>query len=740
MLSLRSAASLLAVVFASVAAVGCGGTRPSVPEPPMVAPDGTPVVAEWTDTLLSLSQFEDEYARAEGGLDTAALSDDSVHARRLDFLERYVDFRLKVRSAREAGYDQDSSYLAEVANYRNDLAGPYFTDSAILDGIIRDLYEKGKEQVEVSHILLLANDQTPPADTLAQFNKLKAIRDSIVSGQITFAEAAMRNSEDPSAQRPEGELGSQGKLGYLSAGRTVLPFEDAMYDTPVGEISQPVRSQFGYHLVYVTDRRPTPTPVSARHLLIRWPAPTEAGAPTPEDSAAVVAQVESLRQRALAGEDFATLARQYSEDPGSKESGGDLGTFGPGRMVPPFENAAFALQNVGDISGPVETQFGVHLIQLTGREAPASYEQQYDQLKRTAQNLPRTSLKRQKVGREERAARGAEFFPEVIRASLEGVAADTLLEFAAAGFGDASGETFATLDGTAYTLEDLSTALARARFQPTEDPAALVVDFADQYLTNEAVEAAIGSLEDRDPEFARLFRGYTEGVLLFRIAEDSVWTRASEDSLGLQATYEANRASYRWPQRRRILAFRTPADSVLRAVVADLQGGMTPEAVFARHQDQRFALRLDTLRLADSTNTALDATFGLAPGEFTDVLPERSRLAVYVLDAIEPPREKTFQEARAEAIADYQDILEERWAARLRERYDAETYPERIPERPMTPASGGVREAQPAEDAVGCARPSCSSSCLWRSPPAAAATPPSPPPVGLWSLAWARRC
>ncbi|MEL6616613.1 MAG: peptidylprolyl isomerase, partial [Bacteroidota bacterium] len=509
--------------------------------------------------------------RAEGGIDLSALSADSLRERRLDFLERFVDFRLKVRAARAAGYDQDSSYLDEIENYRDDLAGPYFTDAEILDGIIRDLYDKGQEEIEVSHLLLLANDETPPEDTLASFAAIQAIRDSIVTGQLTFREAAINNSEDPSVSRPEGQIGSGGDLNWLTAGRTVLPFEDAMYETPVGSVSEPVRSQYGYHLVYVTGRRPTPSEISASHILIRWPGDTA------EDSAAVYNQIGAIQQRLASGESFDALATELSEDPGSAVNGGDLGTFGPGRMVPPFEAAAYALEAPGDVSEPVETRFGVHLIQLTGITPRPTFEEQYDDLKRQAQGLPRTSLKRLEVGREERVARGAEFFPDVIRQALAGLETDSTLVLAARGFGSAAADTFATLDGTAFTLDDLGLRVRGARINPGDDPVEAIVEFADETLTTLAVEAAIGSLEERNPEFARLFQGYAQGVLLFRIAEDSVWTRASEDSLGLQRVYDANRSAYQWPERRRVLAFRTPSDSLLRAVTADLDAGMAPE-------------------------------------------------------------------------------------------------------------------------------------------------------------------
>ena len=686
----RRAAGLAALLplLGALVLAACSGTPPAPADPtPAVAPDGTPVVAAWTGTLFSLDDFEAAYADAEGGVVTDSLTDDSLRARRLDFLERYVDFRLKVRSAREAGYAEDSSYRAEVADYRDQLAGPYFTDRAILDGILRDLYEKQQEEIAVSHVLLRVGPDAPPADTLAALRKILAIRDSIVSQGLGFEAAARRHSEDPSAAQ------NGGALGYISGGRTVLAFEEAAYGTPVGEVSQPARSQFGYHLVQVTDRRPRTAPIQARHILIRPGA-------TPEDSLARRATMDSVRTAVLGGADFGALAREYSEDPGSAPRGGDLGSFGPGRMVPPFEQAAFALAEPGDVSEVVTTRFGFHLIQLTGRDALPSFDESYDELKSLAQRLPRTALKRRSVGEAERAARGATFDADAIRGAFAGLPADTVQAVAMSGFGEADTTAFAAIGERTFTLAELTTPLRRQRFSvaPGTDPVDALVEFADGFVTEQAVEAAMRDLEDRDPEFARIFQGYTDGVLLFRIAEDSVWTRAADDDAGLRRTFEANADAYRWPERRRILAFRTPADSLLRAVGERLDAGEAPADIFAAHEGDRFALRLDTLRLADSTNTPLDATLELAVGERTDVLPERSRLAVYVLDGIEAPRGKTFDEARAEVISDYQEVLEAEWVARLRARYEARTYPDRVPtHRAPTPEvlDGEVREEGP---------------------------------------------
>ena len=651
-----------------VAVAGCSGARPDAPA---LGADGTPIVASWMADTLTLAEFDAEFAAADGALaDTVQ----TPLERRLDFLDRYVDFRLKVLAARQAGYDRDSSYVAEVADYRDQLAGPYFTDRQVLDGIVRDIYDKQAEEVEASHILLLLS----PAerDTADVYARLVALRDSIEASQIAFADAARRYSEDPSAQRPQGQPGSGGELGYLTGGRTVLPFEDAAYDTPVGEIAGPVRTQFGVHLLQVTDRRPARAEIGARHILIRTDSTV-----TPDSARAVI---EGLRARVLAGESFEDLAREYSQDPGSGARGGDLGTFGRGQMVPPFEAAAFALEAVGDVSEPVESRFGVHLIQLTSLGERPSFEEALPAIRQQALRLPRTALRRQAIGRETIEQAGGTYDEALVRQAVtqygDGGAAQLLSE----GFGDYSDRAFATVGDSTYTLADLLPTLRQLR-QGLPHPEGQMIEAARAFVDEQGAELALAQLEDRDPEFARVFKSYADGVLLFRIAEDSVWTPAKEDVAGLRRVYDADPGAYRWPQRRRVLAFRAPTDSLLLALADQIDGGMTAAQAYERMSDD---VRRDTLFVSDSTGTGLDQVLGLSVGQKTGIVMERGRRTLYLLDGIEAPRTKTFEEARAELISVYQDQVEDAWERRLRERYDATTYPDRVPAASTVPASG----------------------------------------------------
>ncbi len=666
--SILSVAAGLAAVFLA----GCGGSTTTV----LTNHAETDiVVAEFSGEALTLRAFENAYVAADGDWESA--SSDSMGAYR-DFLERYVNFRLKVQEARELGLDHDPAIQAEMAEYRDQLARPYFTDQAVLDDIVADLFVKQQEEINVSHLLILADENAAPADTLEAYQRALGLRDSIAAG-MDFEEMAFLRSQDPSALRNRGDL------GYFTGGRMVLAFEEAAYNASVGDLVGPIRTRFGYHLIKVKDRRPRTAEIRASHILIRVQGETDA------DTAAARTTVEDLRTRILAGEDFATLARQYSDDVASGREGGDLGFFGVGRMVQPFNDAAFALENPGEMSEVVESRFGFHLIRLEERKSLPAFEEALPDLKRLATELPRTALRRQQIGRAELEAAGLTFDAGLVDEAVHRFDADSLfLQLRRDGFGDLADRAFATVGDSMFTFEEFRSHLTRSAVRPGGDQVAQFHTEMDSYLADRGFDLALSSLEGRDPAFRALLEQYVDGVLLFRISEDSVWTPAAQDVEGLRAYYTGNESSYTWPERHRVFSFTSPSDSMLTMVATDLDAGDSAQDILTRYEESRLTLRLDTLFIADSTNSPLDAALGLSVGQRSDVVPERSRLAIYYLDAIEAPRLKTFEEARAELVTEYQEVLEGYWVDRLREKYSTTTYPDRLTRAFQQPRVGSV--------------------------------------------------
>lgn len=645
----------------ALALASCAGPSPTL------APGQTPVVAEFSGERLTLAEFEEQYARSAGS--RAAAAADSLEAYE-DFLTRYVDFRLKVREARRLGFDQDPELQAEIESYRDQLAQPYLLEREVLEDIIRDLYEKQQEEIAASHILLMVDEHASPADTLAAYQRLNAIRDSVVAGQVAFDEAAVRHSDDPS------KVQNRGALGYFTGGRMILAFEDTAYGTPVGEVSPVFRTQFGFHILQVTDRRPASGEIRASHILLRL----DPNAP-PEDSDAVHAQARDLQARLAAGADFAVLAREHSDDPGSAQRGGDLGYFDRGRMVEEFADAAFAL-DVGERSDIVQSQFGLHIIEVTGRREPPTYEESYDSLKRLAERLPRTHERRQQVGRSFRDDVGSTVDTALVRRAVADYADDRVLaEVREHGFGGHADQVVATIGDSTFTLASLTPDIQSARVNPEPDQRAQLVRIVDQVLNERGVAMAASRLEERSPEFRRIMQDYADGVLLFRLAEDSVWSAASRDTVGLRAHFEQHAERYRFPERRRVVGLYTRSDSLLALSQHFLAQGMAPAEVAAALNDPeapRPSVRVDTLHLAAPSGSVFDAAFDLEPGQHAAPVRYRAEHLVLYLDGMEAPRAMRFEEARAQVITEYQDVLEQRLVERLRREAGVRLYPERL--------------------------------------------------------------
>ena len=268
-----------------------------------------------------------------------------------EYLDLFINYKLKVEEALYRGMDTTSAFKKEYQTYRDELLKPYLPDSKVIDSLVALTYERLNEEVNVSHILIALKPAASPEDTLEAYQKISDLRKRALAGE-DFGGLAASYSEEPNATE------TKGNLGFFTAMQMVFPFEQAAYLTPVGGISEPVRTQFGYHIVKVLDRQPSRGEVEVSHIMIR----TGDGVDNenPKDR---IFDIHDQLQKGMIWEE---LCKQYSEDPNSKENGGRLRPFGVGAMasIPKFQEMAFSLKNEGEISDPIETQFGWHILRL----------------------------------------------------------------------------------------------------------------------------------------------------------------------------------------------------------------------------------------------------------------------------------------------------------------------------------------------------------------------------------------
>ena len=652
----------LCVLFSALLIVlGCAG-GPSTTSSERSASSSPPIVASLGDTTITLSEFESAYRSSNGGSTPA---DDSLSAYQ-DFLEQYVDYRLSLRAARSAGFDTLSSLQQEIRSYRDKMARPRLMRSEVYKPLTRSLYRRQKTKVDVSHILARVSPDAPPEDTLHAYQRMQSIADSLARG-VPFGDLAYRNSDDPSAQQ-KGQRGFRGRLGYIGAGQIVKPFEDRMYSVPPDSTSGVFRTRFGYHILKVHDRRASKPPIQISHIMVRPGA----------DSMAARQKLDSLRTEIVnRGASFDSLARRHSEDRRSAPKGGDLGTVTSRESLPPsFQRAVATLDSVGTVSSIVRSQYGYHLIKLTNREEPKSYQASYKELKQQIADRPRVDRRKNAFSDSIRTQEGVTVDTARILSTARISSVDSLSRPLLSLTQDDASDTsvpVATLGDSTYTLQQL----ARHVMQTDGGARMSVGTVLEDFLNEKAFQYAQAQLQETDSSFAATMKEYREGLLVFQFMQDSVWTVAAQDTAALRQFYQERRDQYRFPDRVRTLVLRAPSDSLFAPY--DLSASPSLSSLVQRATADSL-VRLDTAMVTDTSLEVYQKALSMTDGSITGPIQHDGQALLLARDTVLPARTKTFEEALSSVIRDYQSHYKERVHARLRRRYDVQTYPKRLRE------------------------------------------------------------
>jgi peptidyl-prolyl cis-trans isomerase SurA len=599
------------------------------------------VVAEFGRYEIGLDEFEHAYAKNVGGWENAMKQDISEYK---NFLDLYVKFRMKLRDAQVRAYDQDTDLMSELKDYQRQVGVSYLIEKKINEPGIKQLFDRRKEEFRVSHIMIRP-------DTLGDEGarmKAQAILDSIKNGHI-FENMAIIHSDD----KFSGIVG--GDIYYITAGLLPYEFEDPMYTLNAGEIYQDlVKTRFGYHLIKVTERHHRIPKIQASHILIGYH--DEEGN---IDTAAAKLKAESVLAELHNGESFEELAEKYSDDPGSKENGGDLGYFERRMMVKEFDEAAFKME-VGQISGLVQTNFGYHIIKLTDKMDTQPLSTEYDNMKNMF-NKQRFQHEREVFIESLKDKYDFKIDEDVLNMFVE--KSDSLrFGMVHPRFDEISGSNLFSYANKTMTvgafLED-GNRNSKITAKPMDDLAevtnAINVLAEDMLLDEEAM-----NLDKSDPEFAQLMSDYRDGIFIFKIQEEEVWNKVKIDSADVYKYWESNKEKYTWPDRISFSEIYSNRDSLIQVYYNMLSEGASFDSLAALYTE-RSTKKKDSghyeLQPVDYTNFYEEANKISDVGSYTEPMPFTGGYSIFRLNERQPARLKTFEEAKAEVSGEYQEML-----------------------------------------------------------------------------------
>lgn len=590
-----------------------------------------------------------------------------------DYMELYINFKLKVKEAEQMKLDTFNTFKTELAGYRKQLAQPYLTDKRVDSSLLLQAYDRMQWDIRASHILIKVDKNADPADTLEAYRKILKIRERIMKGE-PFEKVARETSEDPSARDREDPgsktmiRGNGGDLGYFTVLDMIYPFETGAYTTNVGEVSMPVRTDYGYHLIKVTKRQPAMGKVVVAHIYVNVPRDAK-----PEDLATYREKIEEAYAKLRDGGNFDEVVKEYSEDKGSASKGGVLPGFGVNRMVPEFIEAIEGLKNPGDYSAPVKTDYGWHIIRLVEQKPVKSFEEEKVQLKARILKDSRSNMSRESMISRIRKEYGFQEFRENVRDFYK-VVDTTIFEgkWDAAKAGALQKPLF-VLDKETYTQKDFASYLAAKQTKrPYMNIHSFVNEKYDSWVNDKCIALEDSKLEQKHPDFKALMKEYRDGILLFELTDKKVWSKAIQDTTGLKAFYELNKNNYLWDQRLDASIY-TCKDAAVAATARKLaknvlKGKMSETDLLAKiNADSVSVLSIEHKLYLRGDNKTIDSVAWVKG--ITDNKPLKDKVVFVVVHSVIEPQPKTLKEARGLITADYQNFLEKAWIAELRQKY-----------------------------------------------------------------------
>ena len=616
------------------------------------------------DKEISAKEFMDTYEKNN-------VKTDVIDKKDIDeYLNLYIDFKLKVTEAEDLKMDTVPSFVKELKNYRNQLAKPYFSNDDITEELVKEAYERMQYDMNAAHILIKCDAKALPADTLAAYNKAMSIRERVLKGE-DFSAVAMEMSDDPSARDMEeipgvrkAYVGNRGELGYFSAFDMVYPFETGVYTTEIGEVSMPIRSDFGYHIIKVNSKTPALGVVRAAHIFLV----ADPSDPTKADSILKNKAYNIYNELMKDQSQWSDFVRKYSEDRGTITNNGILSPFRVNQIVPEFITAVKSLK-MGEISEPVKTSFGYHIIRLVANTPPADFETEKARLEERVERDMRGKISEdiamKRIMKDNNFKENTKVKDEFI-ASIDSTLAMGMYQPEEID----SKKVIFTIGKESCKLEEfVDYIVGHQRRQGFLSSSAYAYDLYDAFLKEKVFAYEDACLEEKYPEFKTLVQEYHDGILLFSLMEEQVWNKAVEDTVGLKEYYERNKNNYMWNDRVRAIVVMSNDKENVEEITSFLSGDVTIDSVrsYLKDNDIKATARFSFYQKGDNVN--IDA-MAWNEGElqvFESTVDNTTQIIKIV--EVRPAEPKSFKEAKGLVTSGYQTELETLWLQQLREKY-----------------------------------------------------------------------
>lgn len=562
------------------------------------------------------------------------------------YLNLYTNYKLKLKEARTLGFDKKDSYKKEFESYKNQLSKAYTNDKEVTETLVKEAYNRTTSEVKAHHILVRIQ---PGQDTLAAYEKIKALRSRMVKEDFTSLRTALHDGKSVFVE----------DLGYFSAFKMVYDFENAAFNTPLGQTSKPFRTQFGYHVVKVLDKRPSKGKVQVAHIMI---------ANNQKDSTLVPEnRIKEIFRSIQEGDSFESLAKQFSDDKSSAAKGGVMNPFKSGDIRSEiFVNTAFGLKEIGAISEPIQSQFGWHILKLISKTPVEPYEQIKVDLEQKVKRDARSKIIRQKMLEKlKQQYTISQPSLESVVAKIQKNDADDTWEVEAS----MEPQVFLKIESQEFSYRDFLDLLNKNKrsFKASTGKSKFISNQYALFLGNNLFQYKKNNLINENEDYANVLKEYEEGLLLFDIMENKIWKGAQLDSIGLNSYYNENTSKFKSNSKITATIARSNKKKKLKAVKKMWSQGFSTDAISQKlnERDQALIFSSGDFEI-DSPLIPKNMVFNKGISEIYSL---DDNYVLLNISNIETPQILSFEDAKGAVISKYQSVLESEWLETLRNKY-----------------------------------------------------------------------
>ncbi len=605
------------------------------------------VVAEYGDNKITLDEFEKAYEK------NAALeknSDNSLDNYK-NFLDLYVNYRMKLRDAWVRGYYEDEDLQKELTDYKLNIGTTLYYENEIIKPGIKKLYDKRKEEFKVAHIMLVPDSGQTSEDL---FVLGKELIQRINNGE-DFAALAKEYSKDKFTNNKGGEI------GFITAGDIPFPeIEDAIYATTPGSVyPQPVKSNFAYHILKVLEKQPRRYMIKIRHIMASIMDSSNV-----IDTAASYKKILEVEGKLNNGGNFEELAKEFSDDKFSAKRGGDLGFISRGRMIKEFEDAAFKLK-VGERSPIIKTRFGYHIIEVTDEKPTPPLDEIKEELKNIYQKT-RYNYDKDKFIDSLKQKAGFTIVQSTIDKILENVDSMKMGDdyWTCKIHKDFGNLPAFKINGNDVSVDSLfNFMITKKKISRGKVGETIINNSIDEYSDELAVRDVVMSYDKVNSQFASLMDEYEKGVYLFKILDEEVWSKVNIDSTMVKNYYEKNKENFKWNDRVQYNQIQVNSDSLANVIYGELKAGADFDSVASKYT--RSTIKSELVEVKNDGSLADKALELRETGKISEPFKFKGNWVIIKLIKHEPARLKTIEEARNEIMG----ILQEMESKRLENEY-----------------------------------------------------------------------